>query len=100
MSYADFVDADRRLALLRLMAEDGGHANESVLETGLIALGHRARLDREAVRGHLRFLETAGCLTLEFYRDKVMVAALTRRGAAVADGRIEVDGVARPQIGD
>ena len=100
MSYRDLIDADRRLCMLRLMLEDGGCANESVLEKGLEALGHRAGLERAVVRNHMTFLETAGLVTVEFFRDKVMVATITERGVKVARGQITVDGVAQPSPGE
>lgn len=99
MSYAERVDGDRRLVILRLLVEDEGSANESVLEHGLLALGHRVGLDREAVRQHLRFLRDADCLTIDMFRDKVMVASITGRGVAVAEGRVRIDGVSKPAIG-
>lgn len=100
MSYRDVIDADRRLCILRLLLEDGGHGNESVLEKGLEALGHRAGLERTVVRGYLTFLETAGLVTVDFYRDKIMVASITARGVKVAKGQVTVDGVARPSPGE
>ena len=99
MSYRDLVDADRRLCMLRLLLEDGGHGNESVLEKGLEALGHRAGLERAVVRDHMRFLESAGLVTIDFYRDKIMVASITERGVKVARGQVTVDGVAQPSPG-
>lgn len=100
MSYRDVIDADRRLCILRLLLEDGGHGNESVLEKGLEALGHRAGLERTVVRGYLTFLETAGLVTVDFYRDKIMVASITARGVKVAKGQVTVDGVAQPSPGE
>ena len=99
MSYADHIAADRRLCILKLLVEDEGHSNESVLETGLIALGHRAGLDREYVRAQLRALEEFGAITVEFYRDRVMVAHITKRGVAAANGRVKIEGVAAPSMG-
>lgn len=100
MSYAELVAADRRLCILRLLLEDGGHGNESVLEKGLEALGHRSGLERSVVRGYLTHLETAGCVTIDYYRDKVMVASITARGVKVARGQVTVDGVAQPSPGE
>ncbi|MFC5372877.1 hypothetical protein ACFPIF_09955 [Brevundimonas faecalis] len=99
MSYRDLVAADRRLCILRLLVEDGGHGNESTLEQGLEALGHRAGMERAVVRQYLRDLEQVGCITVEFYRDKIMVAAITERGVKVARGQVTVDGVKQPSPG-
>lgn len=96
MSFAEHLAADRRLALLRLVKEAGGSANESVLETGLRMLGHAAGLTREVVRADMKLLGDAGCLDIEFFLDKVMVGRLTRRGHDVTMGSIEVAGVKRP----
>lgn len=99
MSYRDLVAADRRLCILRLLLEDGGHGNEGVLEKGLEALGHRAGLERAVVRGYLTDLEKVGAITVDFYRDKIMVASITERGVKVARGQVTVDGVAQPTPG-
>lgn len=97
--YAEVLAADRRLALLRLLVEAGGEAGESVLEKGLHMLGHRAGVDRDQVRQDLRDLEDRDCLVIEFFEDKVMIAAITRRGVSAANGVIEVKGVAKPAMG-
>ena len=99
MSYRDHIDADRRLCILRVLVEDGGSANESVLETVLEALGHRAGMERSVVRQYMRDLEKCGCITLDYYRDKIMVASITERGVKVARGQITVDGVKQPSPG-
>lgn len=99
MSYRDLVAADRRLCILRLLVEDGGHANESVLEQALEALGHRAGMERAVVRQYLRDLEQVDCLTIDLYRDKIMVASITERGVKVARGQVTVDGVKQPSPG-
>jgi hypothetical protein len=99
-AYAEALAANRRLCILKLLVEARGSSNESVLQLGLEQLGHRAGLDRPYVREQLRFLETAGCIRIEFFQDKVMVAYLTERGASVASGVIPCDGVAAPGFGD
>lgn len=99
MSYAESLKANRRLCILKLLIEDGGHSNESVLEMALRALGHHAGLDRAYVRELIRFLEEAGCLVIEFFKDKVMVVRITERGVSVARGSISCEGVAAPGMG-
>lgn len=99
MSYKDLVDADRRLVILDLLLQDNGHGNERVLEAGLAQLGHRVGLDRASVRAHLKHLETTGCVTIDLFRDTIMVASITERGVKVAKGYITVDGVAQPTPG-
>lgn len=99
MSYRDLVDADRRLVILDLLMQDGGHGNEKVLEKGLEMMGHRVGIDRSKVRAYLKELETAGCVTIDLFRDTIMVASITERGVKVAKGNITVDGVAQPTPG-
>ena len=70
-----------------------------MLEKGLKALGHRVGVDRDVVREDLEFLKTAGCVVTEYFADKVVVAEITRRGVACAEGNIIVEGVAEPSIG-
>lgn len=96
MSYADVLLADRRLVILRLLVEDDGCANESILEKGLFALGHRRLVDRAFVRDQLKFLEEADLLTLERFKDRVLVATITDLGRKVTQGYFTVDGVAKP----
>ncbi len=96
----DFVKMlaeDRRLAILRLLKESQGSANESVLHIALEALGHRNQ-PRSQIREDMRALEGFGLLVIEFYGD-VMVAHVTKRGMDVAEGRVFVEGVKAPAIG-
>ena len=99
MSYRDRVEADRRLIILRLLIENGGAASESVLERGLIDLGERIEMDRTTVRRFLTELELKTCILVDLFQDKVMVANITKYGVAVAEGRMTVDGVAKPSMG-
>lgn len=85
--------------ILRLLVEARGTAGESVLEKGLKALGHRVGVDRDAVRADLEFLKTVGCVTTEYFNDRVVIAVITHRGVACAEGNIIVEGVAEPSIG-
>ncbi|PZO89073.1 MAG: hypothetical protein DI623_11380 [Sphingomonas sanxanigenens] len=96
---ADGILANRRLAILKLLVEDGGHSNESVLELALRELGHRKGLDRAAVRQMMRELEERACVTLQLFRDTVLVAHITDRGRLAAIGDISVAGIASPHIG-
>lgn len=96
-AYQEQLMYDRRLCILRLLTEYKGTANESILHSGLKALGH-AKLGRSAVRTDIRFLIDVGCLTDEFMGD-VQVVSITKRGVEVADGCIEVDGIKPPSIG-
>lgn len=99
MSYKEQVTADRRLAILELLMQDHGAGNERVIEVGLTSLGHRVGVDRAYVREQIKFLETAGCVTVDLFRDTIMVATITERGAKVSKGFITVDGVTQPTPG-
>jgi len=99
VSYADELKANRRLCILRLLVEERGHSNESVLELALRSLGHHAGLDRAYVRDQLTFLETAGAITIKYFKDRLMVVQLTERGASAASGAITIDGIAEPGFG-
>lgn len=99
MSYAERVAADRRLALLKILVENGGAASESVIERALLDLGERLGVDRKVVRAFMRELEAKDCLLITLYQDRVMVADITKRGVAVAEGRITIDGVSKPSLG-
>lgn len=102
--FAEHLAADRRLALLRLLVEANGEAGESSLEKGLLMLGHRAGVDRQSVHEDLAFLAAPerGCVVIETFEGSqgpVAIAAITKRGVAVAEGRIVVEGVAQPSMG-
>jgi hypothetical protein len=99
MNYAEARDQDRRLVILRLLEESDGSANEGMLRTGLDMLGHGVKLTRQVVRADLDLLEKAGCVRLEWFDDKIVVAHLTERGVDCVHGRVEVHGVKKPGIG-
>ncbi len=99
IKFAEALAQDRRLVILKLIMEAGGAANESVLRQGLELLGHTAGVNYQTVRDELRFLEEAGCVKVEWFEDRVAVAAVTKRGVDCAEGRTRVEGVKRPSIG-
>lgn len=98
MSYQEHLAADRRLCILRLLADLKGSANDSILHSFLEGLGH-VRIPRDDVRDDLRFLSDHGLITVEWYKT-VMVAELKRRGLDLIESRIQVDGVKSPSIVD
>lgn len=89
---------DRRLCILRLLVEAKGSTNDSNLEVGLHALGHRRGITREVIRADLRWLADADLVTTELVMTKVVVAEITRRGLNVANGDETVPGVKQPSI--
>ncbi len=87
MSFRNALREDLRLVLLRLLAEAGGAANSSVLQTGADAVGHRAT--REQVEQELAYLAGLGAVETSTVADRVLVARLTRRGQDHVDRRGE-----------
>lgn len=94
-SFARHLAADRRLVLLRVLADSAGYqANEYLLDTMLEELGHPVSSD--LLRSELAWLTEQGLLTQQPVA-AVIIATLTRRGLDVARGRVQVPGVKRPQ---
>lgn len=87
--------ADRRLTFLRLLADGGATANTSIIEKGLIELGH-PKVDRALTNADARWLAAAGLVTIDDLRPDLLVVSLTDRGERVARGKERVEGVARP----
>lgn len=97
-TYQDLMTEDRRLVMLRLLAEAEGYTvNEYVLTAALPGLGHAASADR--IRTDLGWLEEQGLVGIEAPAG-VRLARLTPRGADVAAGRARVEGVKRPMPGE
>lgn len=94
--YADFLSQDRRLVILRILAEMPTYrANSSVLHTVLNQWGHEP--SRDLVKTELRWLEEQQLVTIDdIDSGSVLLARLTERGQDVAAGRTRVDGVKRP----
>ncbi|MEX3690119.1 ArsR family transcriptional regulator [Paraburkholderia sp. BR14263] len=87
MSFAQLVDADRRLMILRALSEtDGFGANRGLIKTFLDAGGHSVSTDR--VDADVAWLGEMGLVNL---RDNAVL--LTARGGDVATGRATVPGV-------
>lgn len=94
LNFSAHLTADRRLVLLRLLAELPMYrANSSVLNVALERFGHATT--RDQVKTDLRWLEEQGLLNVE-EAGPVLVATLAERGMDVAKGRALVPGVARP----
>lgn len=95
--YKEFLARQRRLCLLRVLAEVNGTANDSVLHTTLEAFGFR-RHARDVIHDDIRFLKANGLVTDEWVRS-VLIVHITKRGVDVAEGREEVEGIEKPSIG-
>lgn len=96
--YADLVAEDRRLVILRLLAESAKYsANEYLLQQGLHAFGHE--VGHDLLRTELAWLAEQGLLDLDEVAG-VRVAKLRERGVDVASGVAIVPGVKRPRPGE
>lgn len=94
--YANFIAEDRRLVILRFLADDNDYRlNDSILQKALDQVGHN--VSRDMVRSDLSWLEEQGLITVEVVLDQIHVAELTKRGLDVAEGRSKVPGVKRPE---
>ena len=92
--FATHLSHDRRLVILRLLAEMQLYrANSSVLAAALERFGHAST--RDQVKTELHWLAEQALVTLEDL-GPVIVATATERGMDVASGRATVPGVARP----
>jgi Fe2+ or Zn2+ uptake regulation protein len=96
-SYAEVLTEDRRLVLLKLLAESTGYkATGYVLQPALESLGHVASMD--AIRTDLAWLAEQGLVRLEEVGG-VVIATITARGIDVGAGRATVPGVKKPLPG-
>lgn len=94
MSFADVVIADRRLMILRVLAETAGYgANRALIQTFLETGGHTVSADR--LDADIAWLAELALVTL-----KDQAVLLTQRGGDVAMGRATVPGVRRLRPGE
>ena len=94
-TFLNLIVADRRLAMLALLADSAGYsAGSPMLQLALAGLGHTAALD--TINAELAWLRDAGLVTLEDVGG-VIIAAVNGRGVDVARGRTTVPGIARPR---
>lgn len=95
MSYAQLVQEDRRLVILRILSESDHYStNEHLLKMGLHAFGHNVGTD--LARTELAWLKEQGLITVDEIGG-VQIPKLTARGLDVAQGSTVVPGVKRPQ---
>ncbi len=94
MSLHKLLTEDRRLVMLRFLAEDPSYSlNTSLLHDALLLLGHSA--SRDQVETDAVWLAEQGLVTVEHVQS-VTVARLTPRGLDAAKGLAVIPGVARP----
>ncbi len=94
MSYAEHLEADARLVILKELAGQlDGRLNESILTSVLDMFGyHRSR---DWTRTQLRKLDDVGAVKIT-EAGTVMIAAITRAGLDHVERRSVLEGVARP----
>ncbi len=98
MSLVDIKRADRRLIMLRALAEEPDYSLSDIVLRGLLAeFGHDVALD--AVRADLDWLAGRELVTLG-EAGSAVVATITARGVDVSAGRILIEGVRRPRPGE
>lgn len=94
-SFKALLREDRRLVILRLLAEaDGYQTNLYLLHAALPGFGHAVSAD--VVQSDLDWLAEQGLVATEDLAGVVM-ARLTGRGDDVQSGRARVTGVKRPR---
>jgi len=95
MSYQDLKNAEIRLTIVQLLAQDPGYdLNETILGKLVNEFGYE--LSKDGLRTHLAWLAEQGLVTVRMVAERLQVAKLTSRGNDAAYGRINAPGVARP----
>lgn len=94
-SYRELLAADRRLIILRLLAESAEYrANAYLLASALPGFGHS--VSHDTVAADLAWLDEQGLASTDDTAG-LTVATITARGADVAAGRARHPGVKRPE---
>lgn len=89
------ITSNRRLAILRFLAEDVDYSlNTSVLQSALAHIGHG--VSRDVVEADAAWLAEQALVSLERLDMPVTVITLTVRGLDVAKGLTSHPGVDRP----
>ena len=98
-TFVDDNTQSRRLATLRVVRENEGAANESVLRRALDLLGFRGRLQSdEGLRGDAEMLERAGLAAILYYDGRVRTLEITDRGRSFLKRHIDpVPGIEYPE---
>lgn len=97
MALAEFEKKERRLVILRLLAEDSDYrAPSSIIERGLEM--YALSTSRDNLHTELHWLQEQGFVSLEEI-STVFVVTLTQRGLDVSKGLATVPGVKRPGPG-
>jgi len=94
MNYAEYLEVDARLVMLRELAQMGdGTLNEIALTKVLDTFGYRR--SRDWVRTQMRKLQELGAVK-NSEAGTVLVATITRAGLDHVERRSVIEGVAKP----
>lgn len=97
MAFKQLEQADRRLVLLRQLADDADYCiNSSILQKALEMYGHN--ISRDRLHTDIAWLAEQDLVTYEPL-SSVLVVKITQRGLDAARGNSTVPGVARPGPG-
>ncbi len=95
MSYAKHLTKDRRLVMLRVLANSPGYsANEYTIEAVLEDLGHV--ISNDLLRGEIAWLAEQQLITTSQVGG-VTIAKITQRGLDIARGKAMHPDVQRPR---
>jgi len=97
-TFAERELEDRRLVILRLLAERPGYSSSvSLLQAALEDFTHHVSRDR--VASDLAWLVEQNLITTAIVAEKVLTGTITARGIDVVAGKATVPGVKRPGPG-
>lgn len=98
MPFQKFAEEDRRLVILRHLAEDQDYTvNSSILQSALEVWGHSVSRDR--LHADIAWLKEQGLVTYDEV-SSVYVTKITQRGLDIAQGKASAPGVKRPGPGE
>jgi hypothetical protein len=98
-SFKEHLAKSRRLAMLRLMRDGGGSANESVLHSAVIQLGFPTTT-REEIRADMEWLQERRLVKVDQFAKPsggvILISAITAAGVDASHCRGEpIEGLAR-----
>jgi hypothetical protein len=93
------ITKSRRLATLRVVRENEGAVNESVLRKALYVLGFRGRLQADdELTGDAEMMEKAGLTRTVYYEGRIRTLEITERGRSFLKRHIDpVPGIDYPE---